>query len=397
MQFIVHRSLFNTSAHYLYDVPTKTGRFVTDIPADAWIIGDDHELRSIDMFAQVIHEKFTAVPALQQKIFEALGVNAGVPWQLTMPSEQFRQHLKMVLDHAQGILNSRYRNYYETIFITSRSFLRTLEGTCVDSKCLRKYLGTEKNHSIISALTTCLPDADGKTRPIVYDLTSSKTGRFKVRSGPRVLTLKREYRDIFTSEWPDGRIVPLDYKSLEARIALAIGGQHDIAADPYQKIADKAKVERNTAKIAMLSIMFGSSTQRIVKTASLTQLEAALLVAYIKDVIRYDDIVADLQAEYAEGGVIHNFYGRPLLPGTDAGHVLYNNYIQSTGVDVASIGFSNMVQHIEQKGLLIKPKFIVHDCLYIDVHSEYDSNIEELQSVGSVIPQLDAYFYSAKQ
>lgn len=397
MQFVVHKSLFSTELHYLYDIDSKLGQFITDIPADAWVIGSDKVVRSIDMFAQLIREDFTAIPSLQFKIFESLGVNTNVPWQLAMPKEHFRAHLVSTLDSARCILNNGYRHYYETIFITSREFLESLSGLYVNRQLLNRHLETEQSHSVISALTTCIPDECGITRPVMYDLVNSKTGRFTVRSGPHVLTLKRQYRDIFVSEWPDGCIVPIDYKSLEARIALALGGQTGIANDPYQCIADKTGVERDIAKKAMLSIMFGSSMQNVADITKLTQLEVAFLVAHIKDSIVYDATVERLQNEYAETGRIHNFYGRPLWPGTDAGHVLYNNYIQSTGVDVVMLGFSKMVQHIKQKEFLIRPKFIVHDCLYIDIHREYNLYIEELQSVGSMIPDIDAYFYSSLQ
>jgi hypothetical protein len=395
MRFIIHSSLFQTGAHYLHDSDAGTGKFVTNIPDDAWVVGDADDVRSVDMFAEVIHHDFTAIPELQRKIFSTLGLDDGIPWHLTMPKRTFKQHLRKTLDAASEVLKDEHRNYYESFFIPSRRFLHTLGGIPVDKVRLRQYLDTENNRSIISALTTCLPEADGYTRPIIYDFTSSKTGRFKVRSGPRVLTLKRIYRDIFTSRWPGGQIVPIDFKSLEARIALTIGGQTDIARDPYAVIAKRANVERDVAKVAMLSTMFGSSTKRLIETTKLTQLEATLLVAYIKDLVQYDATVATLSNEYSVGEQIHNFYGRPLLPGTEAVHVLYNNYIQSTGVDVAALGFSKMVEHIDNNGLLIQPLFIVHDCLYIDVHPDYNSNIEELQSVGSVIPSFPVCFYSS--
>lgn len=393
MQFIVHKSIFGTPLHYSWDTNTRKGTFVAEIPSSAWILGDEHQLRSIDMFAQVHHQKFDVEHALQKKILARLGVFNDIPWHKTMPKHQFKARIKGLLDGAESILNNTDRSYYEKIFISSRDFLDRLDGIKINKRKLRHYLDMEKNPSLRAALMSCTPAEDGFTRQIRYDFTSSKTGRAKIISGPRVLTLKKDYRDIFESEWEGGQVVAIDYKSLEARIALAIGGATDIPRDPYAQIAEKAGVDRATAKIAMLSIMFGSGTKKIKESTGLSQIETTMLVAYIKDAISYARIIDKLKSERAETGLIKNHFGRPLDPQTDAEHVLYNNFIQSTGVDVALLGFSQMYDLVRDNDF-VKPKFIVHDCLYIDIHPEYSSIIEELQSVGSNIPTFTTVFFT---
>ena len=396
MQFIIHKAIFGSPQHYLWDANSRKGNFVQDIPASAWVIGDSTALKSVDLLALVEHKEFSAKHEVQARIFERLGVYDNIPWHKVMPKNQFKSYIKSVLDGAQLIVKDSNRIYYEKIFISSRGFLDRLGGIKIDKQKLQGYLETESNPSLRSALMTCRPVENGFSREIRYDLTSSKTGRLTVTDGPRVLTLKKNYRDIFTSEWEGGSLVAIDYKSLEARIALAIGGQDAIPLDPYLQIAKHSSVDRKTAKIATLSIMFGSGTKRIQEATQLTQIEATMLVAYIKDAIGYTRIVEQLKKELADTGFITNYYGRKLDPGTTAEHILYNNYIQSTGVDVALLGFSQMEAAV-QDNEFVKPKFIVHDCLYIDIHPEYNSIIKELQSAGLSIPSFTTPFYSSDQ
>jgi hypothetical protein len=79
---------------------------------------------------------------------------------------------------------------------------------------------------------------------------------------------------------------------------------------------------------------------------------------------------------------ITNFYGRRVK--TETAHTLINHYIQSTAVDVAMLGFKNLLEYVEQLGRLedIVPLFVLHDALILDINPNAFSLINGLAKVG---------------
>ena len=81
---------------------------------------------------------------------------------------------------------------------------------------------------------------------------------------------------------------------------------------------------------------------------------------------------------------INNFYGRRVK--TETTHTLINHYVQSTAVDVAMLGFMNILDYVSELDKLddIVPMFILHDALILDVNENSFSLINGLCKLGSV-------------
>jgi hypothetical protein len=108
-------------------------------------------------------------------------------------------------------------------------------------------------------------------------------------------------------------------------------------------------------------------------------------------------IIREELSKQAKSGYIQNYYGRNIRVRNDSEHVLYNNLIQSTAVDVALQGFSRMIQAIEDSGKKMTPVFILHDALLIDCPPDEVKFLDELCEVGSTANNLDAHFYIKKE
>jgi hypothetical protein len=86
------------------------------------------------------------------------------------------------------------------------------------------------------------------------------------------------------------------------------------------------------------------------------------------------------------GKLIYNHYGRPIHCPETPSYKLLNYYIQSTAVDVALLGFSNIVNRIYKASLQEKivPIFILHDALFVDIHEDYYYLVDKLCKAGSI-------------
>lgn len=71
------------------------------------------------------------------------------------------------------------------------------------------------------------------------------------------------------------------------------------------------------------------------------------------------------------------------MPCTSAGHILYNSYVQSTGVDVALEGFRRVADEMRRLAMLSVPVFVLHDACIVDMHPDELVYIDALLAVGS--------------
>ena len=108
-------------------------------------------------------------------------------------------------------------------------------------------------------------------------------------------------------------------------------------------------------------------------------------------------VIREELSKQASAGFIQNYYGRNIRVRNDSEHVLYNNLIQSSAVDVALQGFSRIIQMIEDHGKKMKPIFILHDALLIDCPPDEVKFLDTLCEAGSKADNLDAHFYIKKE
>lgn len=88
----------------------------------------------------------------------------------------------------------------------------------------------------------------------------------------------------------------------------------------------------------------------------------------------------------ASGRIINRF-GRPLQVDPEAKNLFVNTYVQSTGVDVAMIGFNSIIEKLGKEG--VRPLFVLHDALILDVKSDRKGDIEKITSIKIPSYELD--------
>ena len=77
---------------------------------------------------------------------------------------------------------------------------------------------TTSGPSVISSLRTFLPDDTGQAKKVRYDQIGTTTGRLTVKSGPAILTLPQKYRDVISSRYDQGKVIQIDFVSVEPRV-----------------------------------------------------------------------------------------------------------------------------------------------------------------------------------
>ena len=159
----------------------------------------------------------------QVRAFESLGVDpATVPWARALGRERFVTRIRGMSSGLQEITRDPELGRYVETYRRVREFLRGLQRPSVDVELLREYRSDPATcASVAGTLLSFTPDERGLAPPIEYDQVSTSTGRLLVSSGPRVLTLAREHRDIIRSA-QGGSVFEVDFISLEPRLALLV-------------------------------------------------------------------------------------------------------------------------------------------------------------------------------
>ena len=209
---------------------------------------------------------------------------------------------------------------------------------------------------------------DGYAPRPIYNLSNGKTGRMTIVSGSQMLTAPREVKECIRSRFEGGAIVEIDYSALEPRTALAIiGSDLALSADIYEHVAGifSPRLSREKAKQVTISFLYGAAKSTIRHFIDATSSIDAELDG-LRELFGFDEIVNSAITEISENGFFRNHAGRPISPQSSKRGLLFNNFCQSSAVDVALSGFSHLLKYIEDN-LGAIPLYFIHDALILDV------------------------------
>jgi len=311
----------------------------------------------------------------------------GVPWHLTVPEKAYRA-IQRDQEIYQKELDSLDLSYLNNIYIPTESLFDYLCPAKINQQRYDQYVALDTT----GHASSFAPNNKGYAAKVHYDRTSTITGRLKTTSGPMLLHLSKVYRNLLESRFNGGVIISLDYKSLEPRVLLACCGtlpiEREGGRDIYgniktQLFQDNPKVTRDAVKRIVLAELYGAGVDTIKdKLRGVEDISAT--INEIRNYFQLDQLKSKLYSEWVNnsGKYITNFYGRRVR--TDTPHTLVNHYIQSTAVDVAMLGFKNLLEYVEQLGRLedIVPLFVQHDALILDINPNAFSLINGLAKVG---------------
>lgn len=395
MAVCIHRNVLGEPFHLLHDEDSGKFRKVGTPPDGCWIVGDPSAELSIDRLALVSGSPIQLIPSGPYGAMAAAlrreDPGLKICWRHVLPDGKFVGFVQELLDGARSLLGSGNVGYYLDVFRTTSGCLRGLEKARIDEDRLYSHYAGEKNESNRSTLKSCFPDPNGFARPIVYNQSSTVTGRLVVESGPRILTLPKRYRDSFRSRYDGGTVGILDYRSLEPRISLSTVGR-PVPDDVYDDINLNLfgnSFERERVKVMAISILYGAQEETFGRLSGLTGSERHEAMDKIGSYFGIRLSRARLVKQLEEHGFITNIYGRVIRPAKRAPNLLYNNYIQSSAVDAALLGFAQACDLIRSNGWKIHPLFVIHDALMLDVHPGYAEYIGEVKVACRRVPGLE--------
>jgi hypothetical protein len=371
--------------------------FERSIPSGSLIL-DKHQ---IDTLSQLYgHVGFEDFPEEKHKIaFETVfrnhprALTEDIPWEQCFTTKRYYNMITEKVTTWRDKLGNVDLEYYLNHFRPEQKIFDYLQPVKVSPlkywNNLKEATGGQKE-----CVQSFMPTS-GYAQPVKYSHTDTLTGRLKVLSGPNILLLQKKYRNMIESRFgSDGRIVYLDYASLEPRVLLSVTNPSLIGylpLDIYSKVIDDlglTGIDRNLVKLVILSQIYGAGEDLLLSKLAGHVSEPLVFIQKIKDYFGVEGLQEKLVSEFAINARSHvrNFYGRYVICPAARRYVLLNYYVQSTAVDVALKGFNQIVQKIESAKLLTKivPTLILHDGLILDVHNEVcEASLPHLLKFGS--------------
>jgi len=146
-------------------------------------------------------------------------------------------------------------------------------------------------------------------------------------------------------------------------------------------------VDRKLIKTVIISMIYGAGDEELIRKLRGQIDYPEEFVNSIKEHFGVEDLRLRLKNEYEanKGKFIYNLYKRPIFAESTAPYVLVNYFIQSTAVDVALNGFANIIERLIKSGgfSMIRPLFVLHDALIVDVHNNAAHLLPKIAKAGS--------------
>ena len=337
-----------------------------------WTLGD----RTLIRDAEAIYETASVavpdpIPSEYRKSMEGVA-RGNVPWPLVIPPAVLREHVSNISVEFDDVMDGL--GIYVDTLASSRRVLSALQPCRIDLAELRVC----QSQSMSQVLESFEPGPDFMCPAPIYSHATA-TGRLTVQDGPRILTLQKEHRRVLTSRFDGGKMMQVDFVSLEPRVLRLLrngSAPIDIYADVAEHIGGGAN--RRQVKLATLKLLYGSSRAGIAE--SVGELSGSS-IRKIEDYFGLAGLRSRLSSTLKDEGHIVSHWSRP-LPEAREQHLLVSHFTQSTAVDVALGGFGDLVETIRSEDLDIIPCYVLHDALIVDVHPSSAARLEEIVAAG---------------
>lgn len=383
-RFTIDSSVLGTSRHIVGD--SEGFAWSESVPRDSWHLTGSPKTapssRCLDTLFRLTGHVTSSVPQRYLTAMRCLTTGSfPVPWQHALPQDEFRIFFKNLVQETTDGFSELPFDYYETAWTAGSRVLASLKPARVDLTALQQCLDDTGGN--VAALEGFRPKKSGFTHPVTYDRFATRTGRLTVVEGPNILVLKKSCRGMLRSSFEDGVVCSLDFRALEARIVLAEAGRYSDEGDMYEEVARSlfgGNVSRDVVKVAVLAELYGISRSSLRARLGVGEKEVDGFIGAVRAHFRTDRLKQRLKEELSSTGKIRNRFGRPLEvpPGQD--NLLVNTYAQSTGVDVAMIGFDAVLRRLGDDG--IRPLFVLHDAIILDVRGDRLKDAEAVESAA---------------
>lgn len=301
-----------------------------------------------------------------------------LPWQSALSQKAHGSLQERIVSQAIVAMAQADRRYLEGTWEHGNTILRQLHPTCVNVDRFR-FLEAERPHNW-HAVETFRPHTGVTCNAVSYDRFGTLTGRCTVSSGPNVLVLKKEYRDLVASSYgSDGQVLSIDFSSLEPRVLLYEAGFRE-EGDMYDALAKKLGRERKAVKGAVISLAYGMSKHALGRVLDMRGNDLAEFIRHVRTYIGIDGLLERVKKQFMQDGYILNRYNRRVYVDEPLDKVFVNYYVQSTAADVALMGFDDAVNELKE-ACSLRPLFVLYDALIVDVHNDDAERVKQLKRV----------------
>jgi hypothetical protein len=398
---LIHKSLLGSSEHLLLSKDEKGNvsysklRDVNHVSSDYWEFTGSLKYTNncFDTAAKLNLQVLKTLP--EQKYidsFSFLKIHESIPWQIALPSDVYVNFIRGVIKSVISAWGNIDEEYYD-IFCRQNEFLKTLKPAMVDVDRFEKFADDEDAHANNAIIKSFTPKDFSNPYLAVtqYSRFATRTGRLTTESGPMILNIKKQYRNIIKSRYVGGKIYMLDFSSLEPRGLLYENGyscDDDLYSYISRVIPDASSYTREHIKVVVLGILYGQGKESLSKLMSIDGDMVDSLMKNINQLLGIEALKVRLREQVYKWGYISNFYGRKIEILNPSDHILVNSYAQSTGVDISLLGFSELCKGFDKS---IIPLFVLHDALFVDVPPELIENVKKISNV-----QVQGYEYPFK-
>jgi hypothetical protein len=348
------------------------------IPEGNWVLGDPGSPRSAEALLETAGRDIpSAIP--EEYLASMEGIARGqIPWPLIIPSGIIGEHARMIAASVDDAID-RIGDYAE-VLANSRRILCRLQACKIDMAALRSCQGDAQ----LGSIDSFEPGQDFTCDPPIYSHATA-TGRLVVKEGPKILTIQKEHRRVLSSRFPGGKMMQIDFISLEPRV-LRLLRAGDAPVDLYTDILSRVggDVSRRQVKVAVLRSLYGSSKAGIREEVGAI---GPKLIREVEDYFGLKALQEKLHQQLRTKGHIKSHWGRPLREATDD-HLLVSHFTQSTAVDVSLLGFGQLTDRIIAEDLDVIPCFVLHDALLLDTAPQHMERLGQIAAAGIDIDGL---------
>ena len=306
-------------------------------------------------------------------------LNFNPPWAQALPPHVFKKWLQKFSADLLELRDRWADSYYGRDYQVQQRLLQRLQQPHVDINVIKQ---------IDDDRVSAFKPADVELAPrSTYDIWSSVTGRMSICDGPNILTLDKQYRKIFKSRYADGKILQIDFTSLEPCVCLAMQGKK-FDGDAYAWAAEQVEVQvpREVLKTAIMSALYGMTPSNFAKKFADIP-HANDLLFQVRDAFGVDEMTKKLREQFDAEAHITNHYGRIIKCEKKSPFVAYA--VQSTAVDVVCQGFTHLLDELEGEQVHLTPLYLIHDALMVDLSYGAAQHLQERVKQGIYIPSLD--------
>jgi len=387
MKLLIASSNFGKDKHLAYDGENYS--WVSSIDNDSLILcGDPHKSYAIDHLCSLLKlEKPSLLDEAQKKSFEELGVSTSeIPTMWIYPSEKFKKRLEKITEWASDIYENLDGYSYIKTFQEELELLQGMEAAMFDTTSFNRWcLGKSIDKKVKKSFAT---NRFGYLERVSYNNYSTRTGRIVTQSGPQLLTANKEIRKFLKSRYKNGKIIQLDFVSLEPRVAL-YAAENDFVQDVYKMFNEvyfANSLERSQIKKLVLCALYGAGTRTLKKILP-ENISPSKAVKNVREAMNFSNLVETKKKELQEDSEMTNFFGRKIIPSSDRDSIIFNNWVQSSAVDVSLLGFRKLIKRFRDFNIKFNPLFLIHDALIIDASPEM---IEKLEPESDINVFIDA-------